>query len=79
MHWTLWLPFGLFVGRRTLEVIPRDGGSEFRMHLRMTGPVARLILKSLGNRQPDRQFLSGSESARNREWYGKQGRSREWH
>jgi uncharacterized protein YndB with AHSA1/START domain len=66
MEWTGGLPFGLFVGRRTLEVIPRDGGSEFRMHLRMTGPLAPLILKSLGNRQPeiDRQLLGGAQSAR---------------
>ena len=53
MEWTGGLPFGLFVGRRTLTVSPRDGGAEFRMDVSMTGPLAPLILKSLGDRQPE--------------------------
>jgi uncharacterized protein YndB with AHSA1/START domain len=53
MVWTGGLPLGLFVGTRTLTVTPQDGGTEFRMALSMTGPLAPLILKSLGDRQPD--------------------------
>jgi uncharacterized protein YndB with AHSA1/START domain len=53
MQWTGGLPFGLFVGERTFTVQPRDGGAGFRMHLRMTGPLARLILRSVGDRQPE--------------------------
>jgi len=64
MEWTGGMPFGLFVGRRTLEVKPRDGGSEFRMHLRMTGPLAGMILKSLGDRQPEIDSFSAALKVR---------------
>ena len=64
MEWTGGLPLGLFVGRRTLEVKPREGGSEFRMHLRMTGPLAGMILKSLGDRQPEIDSFSAALKAR---------------
>src|SRR5262249_23598337 len=37
MEWTGGLPLGLFVGRRLFTLAPRDGLTEFRMHLRMTG------------------------------------------
>ena len=40
-------------GRRTFTVTPRDGAVEFRMHLRMSGPFAPLILKAVGDRQPE--------------------------
>jgi len=53
MEWTGGLALGLFVGRRTFTVTPLDGGAEFRMHLRMSGPLAPLILKSVGDRQPE--------------------------
>jgi hypothetical protein len=53
MEWTGGMPLGLFVGRRRLTVTPRDGGAEFRMELSMTGPLAPLILRSVGNRQPE--------------------------
>jgi len=53
MQWTGGLPFGLFVGRRTFTVVPRGSGAEFRMHLEMSGPLASLILKSVGDRQPE--------------------------
>jgi uncharacterized protein YndB with AHSA1/START domain len=53
MEWTGGLPLGLFVGRRTFTVRPRDGGAEFRMHLHMSGPLAPLILTSVGDRQPE--------------------------
>ena len=53
MEWLGGLPFGLFVGRRTLTLTPLANGVEFRMHLRMSGPMARMILKSIGDRQPE--------------------------
>ncbi len=53
MEWTGGLPLGLFVGRRTFVVVPHGDGAEFRMHLQMTGPLAPLIIKSVGDRQPE--------------------------
>src|SRR5215510_6008440 len=52
MEWTGGLPLGLFVGKRTLSVTPVEGGSQFRMDVSMTGPLAPMILKSVGDRQP---------------------------
>jgi uncharacterized protein YndB with AHSA1/START domain len=53
MEWIGGLPFGLFIGRRTFTVTPATDGTEFQMHLQMTGPLARWILKSVGDRQPE--------------------------
>jgi hypothetical protein len=53
MEWTGGLPLGLFVGRREFTVTASGPGSEFRLHLRMSGPLLSLILKSVGNRQPE--------------------------
>jgi len=53
MEWTGGLPLGLFVGRRTFTVTPADRGANFRLHLRMSGPLARMIGKSVGDRQPE--------------------------
>jgi uncharacterized protein YndB with AHSA1/START domain len=53
MTWVGGLPLGLFVGTRTFTVTPAPGGVEFRMHLRMSGPLASMILKSVGDRQPE--------------------------
>jgi uncharacterized protein YndB with AHSA1/START domain len=54
MVWTGGLPLGLFTGRRTFSLTPREGGIvEFTMHLQFSGPLAPLIAKSLGDRQPD--------------------------
>ena len=53
MEWTGGLPLGLFVGRRRFSVDPRGAGTEFRMELSMTGPLSPLILKSVGDRQPE--------------------------
>jgi uncharacterized protein YndB with AHSA1/START domain len=64
MEWTGGLPLGLFVGLRTFTVVPRDGGVEFRMHLRMSGPLAPLILKSVGDRQPEIDRFSSALRAR---------------
>jgi uncharacterized protein YndB with AHSA1/START domain len=60
MEWVGGLPFGLFVGRREFTVMPVGNGSEFRMHLSMSGPLAPMILKSVGDRQPEiDQFSAG--------------------
>jgi hypothetical protein len=53
MEWTGGLPFGLFVGRRLFTLTGRDGATVFRLDLRMTGPLAPLIIRSVGDRQPD--------------------------
>jgi hypothetical protein len=53
MEWTGGLPLGLFVGRRLLTVAPHTQGAEFRMLVAMTGPLASLMVKSTGDRQPD--------------------------
>jgi uncharacterized protein YndB with AHSA1/START domain len=53
MEWVGGLPFGLFVGRRTFTLTPRPDGTEFRLHLGMSGPLSPLILKSVGDRQPE--------------------------
>jgi uncharacterized protein YndB with AHSA1/START domain len=53
MEWVGGLPLGLFVGRRTFTVTPVSGGVEFRMHLHMSGPLSGMILKSVGDRQPE--------------------------
>ena len=53
MEWTGVMLLGLFVGQRTFTVKPVAGGSEFRLHLRMSGPLAGPIGKSVGDRQPE--------------------------
>lgn len=53
MEWIGGLPFGLFVGRRVFTVTAVAGGTEFRMHLYMSGPLSTMILKSVGDRQPE--------------------------
>jgi uncharacterized protein YndB with AHSA1/START domain len=60
MEWVGGLPMGLFVGRRTFTVTSRGSGVEFRMHLRMSGPLAPLILKSVGDRQPEIDSFSAA-------------------
>jgi hypothetical protein len=59
MVWTGGLPLGLFTGRRTFSLTPRDGGIvEFTMHLHFSGPLSGLIAKSLGDRQSDIDALA---------------------
>lgn len=53
MTWQGGLPLGLFVGRRTFMLTSTAGGVEFRMHLQMSGPLSSMILKSVGDRQPE--------------------------
>lgn len=53
MVWVGGIPFGLFMGRRVFTVTPVGAGTEFRMHLQMAGLLSPLILKSVGDRQPE--------------------------
>ena len=64
MEWVGGLPFKLFVGRREFTVTPMEGGTEFRMHLYMSGPLSSLILKSVGDRQPEIDRFAISLKAR---------------
>lgn len=64
MEWTGGLPFGLFVGRRTFSVAPNGEGSEFRLHLTMSGPLSGPIIRSVGNRQPELDSFSTALKAR---------------
>ena len=64
MQWTGGLPLGLFVGVRTFTVTPRFDGAEFRMHLKMSGPLASMILKSVGDRQPEIDTFAAALRAR---------------
>jgi hypothetical protein len=59
MVWIGGMPFGLFTGSRIFNVKPGDGGTvEFTMHVHFSGPLASLIARSLGNRQPDIDALA---------------------
>jgi len=53
MEWIGGLPLGLFVGRRVFTVTPRGRVAEFRMDLSMTGLLSPLIIRSVGDRQPE--------------------------
>jgi hypothetical protein len=64
MEWTGGMPMGLFVGKRTLSVYSSGGGTRFRMHLSMTGLLAPLIRKSVGNRQSDIDGFSSALKSR---------------
>lgn len=47
MVWEDGMPFGLFKGVRTYEVMPRSGGSEFSMVEEYTGPLAGLMTRMI--------------------------------
>jgi hypothetical protein len=64
MTWVGGLPLGLFVGRRTFIVTPAGDGAEFQMHLRMSGLLSSLILKSVGDRQPEIDKFSAALKSR---------------
>jgi len=53
MEWEGGLPLGLFVGRRSFTLTPVTDGVEFKLQLKMSGPFLSLILKSVGDRQPE--------------------------
>ena len=58
MEWVGGLPFGLFVGRREFTLTSVRTGTEFRMHVYMSGLLSPLILKSVGDRQPEIERFS---------------------
>jgi len=60
MDWVGGIPLGLFVGRRTFTVTPRAGGTAFRLHLSMSGPLSGMIVKSVGNRQSEVDSFSAA-------------------
>jgi hypothetical protein len=64
MEWTGGLPLGLFVGVRTFTLSSRGDTTEFRMHVRMSGPLASFIVKSTGNRQPELDMFAAALKAR---------------
>ncbi len=64
MEWVGGLPLGLFVGRRIYTITPRGAGVEFRLHVQMSGPLAPLILQSVGDRQPELDSFSNALKAR---------------
>jgi uncharacterized protein YndB with AHSA1/START domain len=63
MEWTGGLPLGLFIGRRTLTVTPTDDGAEFRMVVQMSGPLASLMVKAVGDRQAEIDAFSAALKA----------------
>jgi hypothetical protein len=59
MVWAGGMSLGLFTGRRIFSIVPRDDGTvEFTMRVQLSGPLAPLIAKSLGNRQPEIDALA---------------------
>jgi uncharacterized protein YndB with AHSA1/START domain len=64
MEWVGGMPLGLFVGRRTFSVNPSARGSEFRLHLQMSGALSSLIIKSVGDRQPEIDSFAAALKAR---------------
>ena len=64
MVWVAGMPFGLFTGTRTFTVSPAPEGSRFSLHLEMKGVMLPLILKSVGDRQPEVELFCASLKAR---------------
>ncbi len=68
MQWKGGLPLGLFTGLRTFTVAanegPALGATRFTLRHRMSGPLAPLILKSVGNRQPEIDAFAAALKAR---------------
>ena len=53
MEWTGGLPLGLFTGLRIFTVDSDAGGCLFRMIVRMSGPLAGAMVRSVGDRQKE--------------------------
>src|SRR5262249_43483587 len=64
MEWTGGLPLGLFTGRRIFTLTPGEGMVEFRMLVQMSGPLAGLMVKATGHRQPELDAFSMGLKAR---------------
>jgi hypothetical protein len=61
MEWLGGLPLGLFTGRRILTVTPVDGAVEFRMLVQMSGLLAGLMVKAVGDRQAEIDSVSAAK------------------
>jgi hypothetical protein len=61
MTWTGGMPLGLFQGVRTFTLTPTaSGGTHFRMREQFSGPLLRLIKRSMPNLGPSfEQFAAG--------------------
>jgi hypothetical protein len=64
MEWTGGLPLRLFTGRRIFIVTPVDGAVEFRMLVQMSGLLASLMVKAVGNRQVEIDAFSSALKTR---------------
>ncbi|HEY7326850.1 MAG TPA: SRPBCC domain-containing protein, partial [Gemmataceae bacterium] len=53
MEWTGGLPLGLFTGRRIFTVTPGESAVEFHMLVQMSGLLASLMVKAVGDRQSE--------------------------
>lgn len=63
MQWTGGLPLGLFTGQRILTVRPHAQGAEFQMLVQMSGPLASLMVKAVGDRQIEIDAFSAALKA----------------
>jgi uncharacterized protein YndB with AHSA1/START domain len=70
MEWTGGLPLGLFTGRRILTVTPEPGGTRFRMLVQMSGTLASLMVKAVGDRQAEIDGFSAALKARSEQAEG---------
>lgn len=64
MEWTGGLPLGLFTGRRIFTIAPSDGATDFRMLVQMSGPLASLMVKAVGDRQVEIDAFSAALKTR---------------
>lgn len=54
------MPFGLFKGERTYKLTPKGDSTEFHMREEYTGPMARMIFKSIPDLNPSfKKFAAG--------------------
>jgi len=64
MEWTGGLPLGLFVGKRLLTVTPQGEGAKFEMKVTMSGPLAKTMVRAVGDRQAEIDAFSGALRSR---------------
>jgi uncharacterized protein YndB with AHSA1/START domain len=64
MEWTGGLPLGLFTGRRLLTVTHRGEGAEFEMKVTMSGPLAKVMVRAVGDRQAEIDAFSAALRSR---------------
>jgi len=60
MVWVGGMPWGLFRGRRTFELVAVDAGTRFRIREEFSGPLEPLIRRSMPDLRPSlQQFATG--------------------